>query len=155
MSYWANYSGTIKCKDSILPEIIDLFSEYFENAYYDNKDNEFDIDGYTRYYGEDVSKALEIINPYCISGDINFHGDDGEHWRFIYKDGEWRKEEGLIFYESDLPQPAGNKEEFLGCIIDVIQDCLDNPEGKRIEGQWHDKVSDELSAIMEHWKVFI
>ena len=47
-----------------------------------------------------------------------------------------------------------DKEEFIGRIIDVMQDCLDNPRGEIINGGWYDEICDELTAIMKYWKVF-
>ena len=47
-----------------------------------------------------------------------------------------------------------NKEEFIGRIIDIMQDCIDNTRGDIIEGRWYDEIYDELVDLIKAWKVF-
>ena len=154
MGYYASSSGTIKVKEEPAEDTMKIIKNAFENVDYYEKEKEVDVCGYEKYYEESVYDALEAIKPITISGDIEFKGDDDYFWRFYFKDGNWIEESGKIYYESDLPTVKTDKEEFLGSIIDVIQDQIDNPKGEIITGEWYDAVYDELKSIMEAWKVF-
>lgn len=154
MGYYAGYSGVINCKERLPEEIFNEFSEYFENVYYNENTKELTMDGFDKYYPDSVKEILCKIAPYCESICVDYNGEDNSYWRFVLEHGELTEDNGLVFYESDLSYANQNRDEFLGQIIDVIQDCLDNPEGKTIEGVWYDKIHDELESIMKSWKVF-
>ena len=112
------------------------------------------VGDYSKYYEDDTYEVLDKIAPLVESGEIEYSGEDESHWRFIFKDGTWNEEYGYIHYESELTKAEEDKEEFLGRIIDVMQDCLDDPKGKTIEGDWYDKIHSELEFIMKAWEVF-
>ena len=154
MGYYASGSGTIKVKEEPAENTIKIINNAFENVDYYEKEKEINICGYEKYYEESVYDAIEAIRPITISGNIEFKGEDDCIWRFYFKDGNWIEESGEIYYESDLPTVKTDKEEFLGSIIDVIQDQIDNPKGEIITGEWYDDIYDKLKSIMEAWKVF-
>ena len=51
-------------------------------------------------FDDDIQSALNSISEIAEvrSGNMEFVGEDDTHWRFIYKDGKWRKERGEIVY---------------------------------------------------------
>lgn len=56
--------------------------------------------GYGYGFDDDILSALNSVSEIAevLSGNLEFIGEDDTHWRFIYKDGKWRKERGEIVY---------------------------------------------------------
>lgn len=51
------------------------------------------------YYEDKVLNALHTLEQFDIErGEVNYRGEDGSIWRFIYRNGEWHKEKGHIEY---------------------------------------------------------
>lgn len=148
MGYCASWSGYIKFKQDIANEIIEECEYVFVELHYEPSDRTLGFYGNGKYYSDEVYNFLNNIKEITESGEIRYYGEDETYWRFIFKDNKWVEESGTIVYEFQ------DKDEFIGRIIDVIQDCIDNPRGKIIEGEWYDKVSEELTSIMKAWSVF-
>lgn len=152
MGYYATWDGYIKTtkvpSEEVLNEIDNCFGDY---SFEDKKC--ISVYGTAKYYEEDVLGCLESIESITEEGEIQFTGEDTTHWRWIFKDGAWKEESGNVYFDSDVFDMS-QKDEFLGRIIDVIQDCIDNPQGDIIKGDWYDKISDELDSIMKAWKVY-
>ena len=154
MGYHANYDGYIKFNTRPVPGILDLMNETFANFRYEDDLNECTFGGFERYRSEDIKKALDSTSRYAKSGKVEYDGDDYTHWRFLFDNGEWIEEEGSVYYESELPlQDRDQREEFYGRLIDIVQDCMDNPEDETIRGEWYDKVRNEFAAVMKAYKV--
>lgn len=51
------------------------------------------------YYGDDVMEVLKKLAPYVQAGDVEFTGEDAEHWRYHFEDGTVRYQVGRIVYE--------------------------------------------------------
>lgn len=152
MGYYATWGGQIKFKDKPSKDIIEKINDCF--VCYDQNENTLSVGDYSKYYEDAAYEVLDKIAPLVESGEIEYSGEDESHWRFIFKDGTWNEEYGYIHYESELTKAEEDKEEFLGRIIDVMQDCFDDQKGKTIEGDWYDKIHSELESIMKAWEVF-
>ena len=153
MGYYADYDGYIKFKNVPSDEDLDKLRYAFGECYR-SEETMFAVYGHEKYYEETIIDYLDRINELTEYGEIEYYGEDNCHWRFVFTDGEWIEEQGFVYYESELNKAKDDKEEFLGRIIDVMQDCLDNPKGETIEGTWYDNVKKELESIMYAWKVF-
>lgn len=154
MGYYASWIGSIKMKEAPEKSTISDLKYIFDDVYYDSKKKVIELSGHDKYREEDVCVALNLIREITESGEIDYTGEDDSHWRIYFKDGEWEDESGAVYYDSEIHLAQDDKDEFLGRIIDVIQDCLDNKKGEIIEGDWYNQIVKELEAIMRAWKVF-
>lgn len=152
MGYYATWGGQIKFKEKPSEKIINKVNDCF--VCYQKDDKVLHVGDYSKYYEEDATGTLTEIAPLVESGEIEYSGEDDNHWRFIFKDGTWDEEYGSVYYESEMSTAQEDKEEFLGRIIDVMQDALDHPKGETIDGKWYDDIKKELESIMRAWKVF-
>lgn len=150
MGYYASYSGSLKLKENIDQDDKNELYDAFEDLEYDEKTKLLCISGHSKYYEDEIETALNYIKNNVEEGSIEFTGEDDCHWRFIFKNGSFTEESGYLMYDSDFPE----KNDFLGKIIDVIQDTLDNPKGEIIEGEWYDEIKGELEELMKNWHVF-
>ena len=150
MGYSASWDGHIKFKKDITNNIIEECEYVFTELHHDPVNKTLEFYGNGKYHDDEVYSFLNRITNITESGEIKFHGEDDTHWRFIFKDNEWKEESGKVCYESDF----GDKDEFIGRIIDVIQDCIDNPRGYIIKDEWYDEVAGELEDIMKAWDIF-
>jgi len=149
MGYYASYNGSIKLKEDITAELIENGKYLFENFACVDKYIDFGGDG--KYYGDDVEEYLRKITPYTDSGEIEYSGEDGCLWRFIFRDSEWIEQNGTVSYESIvLPK---DKPEFIGQIVDVFDDEIDS-ENPVFTGERYDRIATKLEALMKAWKIF-
>ncbi len=106
MGYYANYEGTIIFKEKpsikILNEIRSIFEKDFYCGGYSFLDSGAILEfyGYEKFYEDDfkvmlfkVSNLLEIVE-----GSVEFMGEDGTLWRYIYDDGQWYEQAGRVIY---------------------------------------------------------
>ena len=159
MGYYAEYSGTIQIKETPPDEIMQGLYDTFESVnLYTSKttgQTELDISGYTKYYDGEVYHALDLLKPLVIDGEIAYVGEDGTHWRFKMDEEGWFEDDGEIVYASDLPLSNKEKQsDFIGLIIDKMQDVLDHPKWPTISGEWYDEIAADLKDLMKQWKVF-
>lgn len=108
MSYYANGCGWAKPKDGCSKETINeltkeigyRFNVWFEK--YSIVDTDYnkliDIEFENDKYGDWVEEALNMLNDIICDGEVKFTGEDGEHWRFRFIDGEWVEEGSTIVY---------------------------------------------------------
>lgn len=107
MGYHATFNAAITLSKEIDAEEIAQKAEktfYVLDAAIENiTDKTFELwfGEYAPYYDTDICSFLAEIQPYTISGEISYIGDDSEFWRFIFdeKSGKWVKEEGSIAYD--------------------------------------------------------
>lgn len=150
MGYYANYSGAMRLNEKPPENIISDFNDYFENVYCD--DDTLDFGGYDKYNEEAVYELTEKIKPYTQSGEINYQGDDGCQWRFIFRDGLWLEQNGTVVYETSTIE-ENMQSEFIGQIIDIFDDAID-PDKPTFTGKIFDNVFENLKQLMKGWRVF-
>ena len=113
MGYYANGSGNIEFinplnndKQKRIAEIREY--NYFDFIFYGSRKRNnatigIDISFDGNYHGDSIEKGLnEIMKIADIKdGCMEFHGEDGDHWRFLYDPSErrWREQTGHIVYE--------------------------------------------------------
>lgn len=154
MGYYATWGGVLGMKEAPPKTAMRDLNNVFEDAYYDSKKKTLELYGHEKYHEDDVYNALNEIKDIVESGEIEFTGEDDSHWRIYKEDDEWREESGAVYYESEINTAQNDKDEFIGRIIDIIQDSIDNPKGDTIKGEWYDEIADEITSIMKTWKVF-
>ena len=156
MGYYADYNGYLCFKENPSNEVLSNLIDVFSYDGFDKTSVSAYFSGHGKYYEDNVYEALLNVKPYIKDGEFIFNGEDDCHWRIKFKNGSWDEENGDIYYSSDLPllNSGENQGEFIGEIIDIMQDCIDNPEGDIIKGEWYDKIANELVDLMKQWKVF-
>ena len=148
MGYYADGSGSIEFGFAPIPEkrkeIDSIIGYWFEYADWDtDKSVSVIYDGKYHSEFEDDLQKLNDLTP-VSSGCIEFSGEDGCYWRFIFDEKTKRFEEegGRIVYSTETPLRWVDAAEFVGQIIDGFEDFLEakgidipNPEKAESEGQ--------------------
>lgn len=174
MGYYANYEGIIiteflnkkECLDFLskaeidIEELLDGNKRYIlRNSPFGNDEDinitdeskgskkRFYIEVYdsSRYSEDDIYKFLSNIKEYVSEGEIECRGEDGELWRFNYRDEDWYEDNGSVVYdESSYPiDPTQiisipsttvlQKIIHQTCNVDRCVCCGDNiPEGSQV-----------------------
>ena len=108
MGYSATFDGMIILSTKLDPlELQKKAQEVFLNnvAVTDLCEQDYTLwlGGYERYHDDEVFAFLRQINPFTISGEIEYCGDDNSLWRHVYdsKRKQWMEQDGEIVYESD------------------------------------------------------
>jgi hypothetical protein len=106
MSYFAESTGTIYMKSGIEfneDEIrdIELTLEYFTiESFVENNQQIFSLSSAKNFIEEEVRDDLMIFaddwHESTESGEIHFHGQDGEIWKYTFEDDMWIREEGFL-----------------------------------------------------------
>lgn len=155
MGYYASGDGLIKLKTALPEEFQfhDVFDEFDLSE--DGKDLYVSYSG--KYHEEDIYDLCERLEPYTDKGYINFSGEDGCVWRFIYIDGGWREESARVVYESDPAVILSDvdKGELIGQLIDCIEDVISEgkPSDVFIEGATYDQLSSRLTDTLVKWHI--
>lgn len=153
MGYYAQGDGLIKLRASLpddfkMPDIFDEF-DIDENSLY--------VSYSGKYYEDEIYDFCEKIKNYTESGTINFSGEDGCIWRFIFRGKEWTEESARILYESDpaLTLSDVEKADLVGQLIDVIEDVLSDGKPSEIiaEGSTYDQLSRRLTDTLVNWHI--
>lgn len=156
MGYYANGSGFIDFQCLLTEDQEDVVYKAAGKAM-------FDYDFYRREngtrdsvdiwfdgkYRSDVYDALNDIAAKLpvTDGRIDFSGEDGEVWRFTYdkKTNTFDDETARIVYDSEQKLNWDSAPEFVGRIIDLFEDFL---EEKGIDIPNEDKIQSENPAII-------
>lgn len=156
MGYYASYNGYIRFKNIPDKEIMDCLYNTLD-CYSDKKDLlEVTVDGNDKYHEDEIYEVLNKIKPFVKEGELEYHGEDDYHWRFIFKDNDWVEENGEVYYESQLPllKKGEDQAEFVGQIVDIAEDCLNDSEEVLIDNDRYDTFIEKLINMMKEWKVF-
>lgn len=112
MGYYASASGSatiINGKKAELEKILeDKYGEYSRNCpldydfseYKNTNEKYIDISDSEKYHEEDTTEFLKTIAPYITEGCLNYSGEDGCIWRFIFDPAtkSWNEENATISY---------------------------------------------------------
>ena len=109
MSFYATFDAMITVpksvdKEAIIQRIKDAF-EVTEVWTDDKAEKSFDLwFGEDARYNEDsVYAFLAEIEPYTISGEITYTGEDASNWRHVFdsETHQWMEQEGYVAYRED------------------------------------------------------
>lgn len=98
MSYYASAHGTLIPKSEVPEEIVTMLHNaglYVETS----PDSGIWITFEFQNYNDQIEEIMPKLAPYIVSGNIEFSGDDGEHWRFCFDAGKVFYEDGEIHYK--------------------------------------------------------
>ena len=109
MSFYATFDGMITVsdsvdKDAIIQKIQDAF-ETHEVVVSGETENSYDLwfGEYSNYRGDAIYAFLAEIEPFTISGEIVYTGEDASNWRHVF-DGashEWIEQDGYVAYKEE------------------------------------------------------
>ena len=118
MGYYASGNGSITFKDKLTREerdaVFQLLSDAFACDWCDLKDGNnvstsFSIWNSEKYYDDEVRHALDSAaeTAEIKDGEIEYVGEDGSLWRFIYRPhdlttvgrGRWEEQSGRVVYD--------------------------------------------------------
>lgn len=107
MGYYASGSGVLKLKSEVPEDVLVLLS--WENAGFsevaDSPDGGLWLTfEYSKFHDDDMVHAMNKIAQYVESGDVEFCGEDGSHWRYHFRNGKMEEQGGEIVYKSDKPK---------------------------------------------------
>lgn len=89
MGYYVSYSGSFEVKPlplDVRKRVEDFDLEGIE-VLESRNGLSVDIYGYDKFHSDDwesKDSILNILRPYVIKGEIEFHGEDDEHWCYKY-----------------------------------------------------------------------
>lgn len=128
MSYYATGSGAIELRSNLNEDNIREIEEILDNADvecdFSRRDGYLDLYQHEKYYGDYWEDLLGKLAPFTSQGEIDFNGEDGSLWRFIFRDGTFVEENGDVVFESDA---EGNRRRIsaLRSILDRMTDVLE------------------------------
>lgn len=176
MGYYASGEGTIKFKDETAEEIISNYIQKFKEIFecVECSKSEISFNGYDKFYSDEIEELLDEITPNTESGDIEYVGEDYALWRYHFDGTAFIEENGSVTYPSESEGEirekisSNDKAEFVGQIIDIFEDfldergiILDNPERDdsdsipeetaNIYGSDYGELQDALEEIIGKW----
>lgn len=153
MGYYANGSGSLHLTKEVPDDILDMADQIFEEVYVDNDDLELSY-GYQKYHSDDLNDFMNAIILYADRGSIYFSGEDDSQWKFTVKNGSWEEISGRTVYDDERPVKENDVPEFVGQLIDQVQDTLDDIGNKcLISGEHYDLLKDRFISTLKNWKV--
>ena len=109
MGYYANGSGDILIRSGTHVDKIRqalsacLFEWSAETVLRDGKIFlNFDIFTDEKYRPENVEDVLCLMEPYTVEGCLQYYGEDGAVWRYIFLDGHFVVEYAEFYYDKDI-----------------------------------------------------
>ena len=137
MGYYADVDGYIGFRRELQPEEIEKLDSMLDEAWetYDHSQQSGVITSVSfwsgdKYYSDTEELLNEIAAAFPVKeGCVDCHGEDGEHWRFKYSGGhnggKFLYICGRVVYDDEMPVELNDRMEFIGQIIDVFEDFLD------------------------------
>lgn len=60
---------------------------------------------YDKYDEAEILGLLNTLVPYTQEGCISYTGEEDDHWRHVFSNGQWIEQSGQICYEEPKPEP--------------------------------------------------
>ena len=170
MGYFASVTGHITPVDCDKCEKITKYiDEHGPWEYYIDGDS-ITIWYSENYHNSDYYELCTMMAPITKDFTIECRGEDDEIWCFMKDDTEpqgWSARNGVVVY------PIGDRREFIGQIIDIFEDFLDekgivlknlardedpnlNPEeAANIYGSDYYDLEDRIGATLDSWGIVV
>ena len=105
MSYNASGSGQIILKKEVPDEVLALLDERGAGFLVeDAPDGGLWLTYQYNSYNDQIEDGFKALAPYVKSGNVEFTGEDGEHWRFHFENGKVEEQNGEIVYRDVTPR---------------------------------------------------
>ena len=139
MGFYATFDAMITVshsvdKDAIIQKIQDAF-ETHEVVVSGGTENSYDLwfGEYSNYRDDAIYAFLAEIEPYTISGEIEYTGDDNSNWRHVFDSAshEWIEQDGYVAYKeegSTIKQCMTYLEELTKHTNELFSRDSDEPE---------------------------
>lgn len=109
MEFSANGAGDVTFKDNIktIEKVFNIIDKIVDKncmslEYKDNCNNGIAFwETDSHWHEEYLMEVLDAIKPYIKEGCLTYEGDDDCKWRYIFKDGEWEYQGGMVFYSME------------------------------------------------------
>lgn len=103
MGYYASGGCAIDLRDDLTDEEFEKIDSILSETNIDNAYSRVDIDlyQYGKYYEDEWENLLAKLSPYAKDGYGEFYGEDNCQWRFVFRDGKFVEECGVIVYDDD------------------------------------------------------
>ena len=151
MGYYATGGGDINLasplpRESGSLDLLELLRDWYDHVSLSNDRDVVHLFYDSKYY----SGALDSLNDFASqveieSGEIYYHGEDGELWRLVYNSdlGYFEEQKGNVYYGMELTWDS--VPEFVGQILDGFEDFL---ESRKIDIPNPEKVDSDNPAIL-------
>lgn len=96
---------------------------------------------------------LDELKPYISEGLIEYTGEEDTHWHFSFKDGEWTESNGRIIYDDEPFIQKTETEEFIGQLIDQVEDIIASSDTVVFKGNKFDELKKKFAEVLSNWKV--
>ena len=176
MGYYADVNGFIEFSNPLNADRREELCKILEDAWYevDMGANSMFVDFYSgdKYYYETDDMLNRIAREFSVTeGTVECHGENGEHWKFVYvpaiPHGRFKEFYGHVVYDDECRVSINDRLEFLGQLIDVFEDFLeekgvtfhndereDSGDGAAIiYGTDYDKISNGIEETLIRWRV--
>lgn len=139
MGYYANGSGSVTFNRVLDEKEISILENAFENAWFEydfsmntaslSQGSSFDMWSNDKYHEDEVLDLLEAMKDIApiVNGYIEYTGEDGSNWRFIFKDGKWLEQNGTVVYDD-----SGSEEDGFERRTIVVKPSAFSPEFEMI-----------------------
>ena len=154
MSYCATCEGDFRLKEDLPEDVLDFAEDIFDSVEVVGKN--LYLYNYGNYHDYDVEELLNKITKYIECGDLYFSGEDNCFWKFSVKDNEWHEYGGEVVYEDQpkLSLSESDRSEFLGQIIDQVQDALEKQGWNiSITGMPYAELKTAIQDTLKNWNV--
>lgn len=178
MGYYADVSGYIDFMNPLPQEKMNRVVSILEQEYYVSvMSGNIGVDFYAddKYYRETQEMLDDIAKEFLIKeGNVECHGEDDEHWCFRFErdassmHGKFVEYAGKIVYGYERQVMEDSRMEFVGQLIDVFEDFLDEKKivipnedkeqsgddcAANIYGMDYGIIQNGIEAVLRNWNI--
>ena len=102
MGYYANGGGDVTLQSEVPENVLELLSCAGFAVDKASDSGLWLTFEYNKFHEDDTEQALKRLAPYVKDGNVDFSGDDDEHWRYEFEDGKVYYAQGAIEYVRGL-----------------------------------------------------
>lgn len=164
MGYYAQGEGVISFKEKPTEKQLETLKNvlYMKDGCFYWQDNDLYLSYNEKYYESDIYAALDSLTSFIVSGYVEFAGEDGEHWRFVFRNNKWEEESGQIVYGKKIPAEIKEENivEFYDEIIDAVEEVFEkhsdewNREDPMLVDAAYYETIEKFDKIMKKWGIY-
>lgn len=164
MGYYVKGEGVITLKEKPTEKQLETLKNvlYAADGYFDWQDNDLYLFSNGKYYESEIYAALDSLTSFIAAGCVKFAGEDGAHWRFVFRNNEWEKENGQIVYGKKIPAEIKEENiiEFYDDVIDAVEEVFEkhsdewNREDPMLVDAAYYETIEKFDEIMKKWGLY-